>query len=93
MDIKRLSEKFNKARDYEGLVNSEGYKRLKLEKQEFAKQIGQKLIDNGLKDNVELTELMMKAKAFQDLFIEIEGIAKQRERLEGTLKDMGVSVR
>jgi hypothetical protein len=90
MDIKRLSEKYIKARDYEGLINTEGYKRLKLEKLEFAKKIGQQLIRNGLKDNQELDELKMKAKAYQDLFIEIEGMANQRERLEETLKELGV---
>lgn len=93
MDIERLSKQFNKSKGYEAIVETEGYKILKEEKTNYAHRVGELVIQNGLKENIELQEKIVRAKTYLDLFEEIEVMAKQKERLEESLKKQGVSVR
>lgn len=88
----RLIEKYKRAFDYETILNTSGFKRLKEEKTEILNKLANEYVHNGLKTNLELQESMLEVRGILKLLDEIERESSRREKYEGKLKDMGINV-
>jgi hypothetical protein len=93
MNIDLLQKKFDRAVEYEQLIQTKGYVRLKQDKLDFVQKTERAKTLNGLEPNHKLDEDLVEARTYLRFFEELENTASKVLVWESQLKENGIVVR